>query len=180
MAHAAAAPRSGLPLGGMAAPLQLSHASSGSLSYTFVDEEVLLGFKIWVAELELLVRRGWPLGLDLHWPLAPPLLLCVGGNLRHQHPGCEAALHLALAVPMPPLQIGIVRPLSCSCLPALPARLPAQRPPDKCLSFSLSIGWQCPGPHPPRSGAVLPAAAEAGGDLGPQQPAGGEGVPAAV
>jgi hypothetical protein len=44
-----------------AGPDQLSPAPSGSLAYTFVDEEELLGFKIWVAELELLVgptRRG--------------------------------------------------------------------------------------------------------------------------
>lgn len=35
----------------------LSPTPSGNLgSYTFVDEEELLGFKIWVAELELLVR----------------------------------------------------------------------------------------------------------------------------
>ena len=39
----------------------LTSAPSGSLTFTFVDEEELLGFKIWVAELELLVggaRRG--------------------------------------------------------------------------------------------------------------------------
>lgn len=44
---------------------QLTHAPSGSLAYTFVDEEELLGFKIWVAELELLVRGGRACG---QWP----------------------------------------------------------------------------------------------------------------
>lgn len=33
-------------------------SGSGAMAYTFVDEEELLGFKIWVAELELLVSFG--------------------------------------------------------------------------------------------------------------------------
>jgi len=45
----------------MAASRDLTPAGS-SLAYTFVDEEALLGFKIWVAELELLVGGGWGAG----------------------------------------------------------------------------------------------------------------------
>ncbi|PRW58658.1 HEAT repeat-containing 5B isoform X2 [Chlorella sorokiniana] len=42
-----------------APPSELASAASGSLgTYTFVDEEELLGFKIWVAELELLVGNA--------------------------------------------------------------------------------------------------------------------------
>lgn len=62
----------------MAAAHDLVRVASGSLAY--VDEEALLGFKIWVAELELLVRKGacrthalclWPAGCCHHpafWP----------------------------------------------------------------------------------------------------------------
>lgn len=50
-------------------PPDLAHAASGSLAY--VDEEELLGFKIWVAELELLVR-----------PARLPAACCWGGLAR--------------------------------------------------------------------------------------------------
>lgn len=50
----------------MAAAADLAPAASGSLAY--VDEEALLGFKIWVAELELLVRGKEVQSVTLHSP----------------------------------------------------------------------------------------------------------------
>lgn len=64
----------------MAAAHDLNPAASGSLAY--VDEEALLGFKIWVAELELLVSGKGGHEVALHrldgaasaWVLLPPPL----------------------------------------------------------------------------------------------------------
>lgn len=67
----------------MTAPMlsDLSPAPSGTMAYTFVDEEELLGFKIWVAELELLVRVGCA-GSE-----------CPGSERLHARtPACRSAL----------------------------------------------------------------------------------------
>lgn len=110
-------------LAAMAAP-QLALSPRGSLAYTFVDEEELLGFKIWVAELELLVgnARGRTKPDQVQcFQLLQKLVVALDRSTRpevkeYQRRCEEAVVDILLKGAPPPVRLPVVKCKgSCGC-----------------------------------------------------------------